>query len=714
MGFLAPLYILGLLAIGIPIVLHLIKRTPQGRRMFSSLMFLSASPPRISKRSRLNNLLLLLLRAAALVILAFAFARPYFFSGAKADPMPSSGRRIIFLVDTSASMRRPDLWTDAKKQVETALSDVKPADEVGLYFFDRQIRPGLTLTQWNEADSATRLALFRAKLAETSPGWSATRLGDALTAAADLASASNSTATGERRMIREIVLITDNQEGANQQALMGYDWPKEVRVRKVPALAPKHAGNASLEWARSTSAMSPGTSTAPSAALLTDGLLRVNVSNQSDSTKEQFTLAWANEQGPLPGKPIDVYVAPGHSQMVRVPLPADGAVADRLVLRGDDCDFDNTLYMVPPHMETVRLAFLGDDAPTDVNASLYYLRSALFDTPLRKVDVVARKADRGLVAGDLTDTRLVVVNRPPTAADLGVLRSYVENGGDVLWVGRDLATAQRAGVLLGRELQVTEATGDYSLISRVELTHPLFAPFADARYADFTKIHFWHHRQIKWQPSAGSNELPALNVLAAFDDGDPYLLEQPLGKGTIRLMTSGWQPADSQLALSSKFLPILEEMIRRKDAVAIGAQYSVGDAITVPATARAGDARIVDPSGKATSLAEAATFAGTDRPGIYHLQISGQNIPVAVNLAPSESLTKPVPLEDLEEWGVKFTSPESVQAAIEQERILRNNELENRQKYWRWLLLGVLGLLALETALAGRLSRGAIKEGAAT
>ncbi len=113
-------------------------------------------------------------------------------------------------------------------------------------------------------------------------------------------------------------------------------------------------------------------------------------------------------------------------------------------------------------------------------------------------------------------------------------------------------------------------------------------------------------------------------------------------------------------------------------------------------------------------MAGARAFADTDQPGIYDIKLDGADIPVAVNVAPEESLTKAVPLEDLEEWGVKFTSPESVEAALEQERILRTNELENRQKYWQWLILGVLGLLALETALAGRLSRGAIKEVAAT
>src|SRR5439155_7419791 len=74
MSFLAPLYIAGALAVALPIIFHLIRRTPQGRQEFSSLMFLAPSPPRITRRSRLSNIVLLLLRAAALCLLAFAFA----------------------------------------------------------------------------------------------------------------------------------------------------------------------------------------------------------------------------------------------------------------------------------------------------------------------------------------------------------------------------------------------------------------------------------------------------------------------------------------------------------------------------------------------------------------------------------------------------------------------------------------------------------------
>ncbi len=59
MSFLTPLYILGLAAVAAPIVFHLIRRSPKGEVPFSSLMFLSPTPPRLTRRSRLDHWLLL-------------------------------------------------------------------------------------------------------------------------------------------------------------------------------------------------------------------------------------------------------------------------------------------------------------------------------------------------------------------------------------------------------------------------------------------------------------------------------------------------------------------------------------------------------------------------------------------------------------------------------------------------------------------------------
>ncbi len=74
MSLLAPLYFLGALAVTLPILFHLIRRQPKGQVEFSSLMFLRPTPPRLTRRSRLDNWPLLLIRALALTLLALAFA----------------------------------------------------------------------------------------------------------------------------------------------------------------------------------------------------------------------------------------------------------------------------------------------------------------------------------------------------------------------------------------------------------------------------------------------------------------------------------------------------------------------------------------------------------------------------------------------------------------------------------------------------------------
>ena len=53
MNFLTPLFLVGALAVALPIAFHLIRRTTKERTVFSSLMFLLPTPPRVTKRSRL-------------------------------------------------------------------------------------------------------------------------------------------------------------------------------------------------------------------------------------------------------------------------------------------------------------------------------------------------------------------------------------------------------------------------------------------------------------------------------------------------------------------------------------------------------------------------------------------------------------------------------------------------------------------------------------
>ena len=46
-------------------------------------------------------------------------------------------------------------------------------------------------------------------------------------------------------------------------------------------------------------------------------------------------------------------------------------------------------------------------------------------------------------------------------------------------------------------------------------------------------------------------------MLARFENGDAAVIEKLVGKGRLVVLASGWQPADGQLARSSKFVPLM-------------------------------------------------------------------------------------------------------------------------------------------------------------
>src|SRR5689334_21845974 len=186
MSFLAPLFLLGGLAVALPVVFHLIRRTTKERTLFSSLMFLMPSPPRLTRPSRLEHLLLLAARCLVLCLLAMGFSRPFFKKPVDTIASPGTARRLVLLVDTSASMRRDNLWKDARARVESALRSIAPGDQVALMTFARQTETLLTFDQWNQLPVSERVPTLLGKLAQASPGWAATHLGDALASAAEL------------------------------------------------------------------------------------------------------------------------------------------------------------------------------------------------------------------------------------------------------------------------------------------------------------------------------------------------------------------------------------------------------------------------------------------------------------------------------------------------------------------------------------------------
>ncbi|MEN9676488.1 MAG: hypothetical protein RIS76_2384 [Verrucomicrobiota bacterium] len=694
MNFLTPLFLVGGLAVALPVVFHLIRRTTRERTRFSSLMFLQPSPPRLTRKSRLEDLLLLLLRCLALALLAFGFARPFLKDAPAASPETASARPRLILLDTSASMRRDGLWAAAVKRVESLVGEAGPGDAVAVFTFDRQVTPLVTFDQWSGTPAGQRTALVAQRLAGVSPSWASTQLGTALTRASEALVERDAAGLAERG---RIVVVSDLQEGSHLETLQAYEWPKgiEVVLAGVPA---RQVGNASLQWVGE----------APGAAGTSDTAVRIRVSNAADSRKEQLKVGWASVDGRgFEGPAIDVYVPPGQSRIVAVPLPGTNTAPDRLILRGDDEEFDNTVFLAPGQVTRSRVLYLGSEAATDSRQPRYFLERAVPSTRRMAVEILGRPATSDPVPADWDATQLFVVTEAFSESVAKALRSRMESGKTALFVPKSAAAAASLAAVLGvPAVVVSEGTPEnYAMLAQIDFQHPLFAPFADARFNDFTKLHFWKYRRFD------VSGIPGARVVARFDRGDPALIEVPVGKGRALVLASGWNPDDSQWALSTKFVPWIMALLELAGGVAPSTTaYNVGDAIPLAAWGTlsgsgAEPAAVVGPDGVRHPLAAGANaFNETLLPGFYRVEGEAAGRSVAVNLEPSEGRTVPLAADELERLGAPATTPESVTTAKPVTPALATPDstaAEGRQKLWRWFLAATLVVLLVESGLAG-------------
>ena len=706
MSFLAPLYAAGILAVSLPILFHLVRRTPRERVAFSSLMFLSPSPPRVTRRSRLENLWLLFLRGLAICLLALAFSRPFFRNTSHAPVAPQAGERVVLLVDTSASMRRDRLWDQAVQRVLIEVDQCDANDQVALVAFDSHIRPLITFSAWDNIASDSRRQMIRSALDDLKPSWRATHLDAALTAASDLLSRDAVEESDPTTATKRIVVISDLQQGSRLTGLRAHRWPTEIQV-SIASIAPAATTNAGLQI------VAPGPDDRHTRDAAT---VRIRIDNAADSKRDRFQIGWVETAAESDEKPksdnarIDVYVPAGQSRIVQAPPRPAGIEAASIKLTGDDQEFDNVTYHIAAKPAQMTIWYLGDDTGEDPQKPRYFLERALADTPARHVEIIAPDETEFVVAPGAI--ALAVVTGQPTTEQIATLQQFLNSGGTVLYTLPSVAAAEELSQLIGGQtIAATEAdSGNYAMLEDVQFDYPLFASFSESRFSDFTKIRFWKHRRID------EATLPNAEILARFDDGAAALVEVPVGKGRLLLLTSGWHPEDSQLALSSKFAPLLNAILERSAGISAELpSYYVGDAVVCTLDeGGGGEGEIVlaTPDAVQTQLAfNGRSTDATDTPGIYRFQRGDRSQAFAVNLPPQESKTAALPLEQLEQLGLVLQSTPIVAELAyqeQQQRQLKNRELESRQKLWHWLVLAALIVLILETWWAGRTAQAAV------
>ncbi len=130
LSFLSPWFLLGALGVALPILLHLRRKDTAPQHAFSAVRFLRRAPFEQRRPKKLRDLLLLALRAAALLLLALAFARPYFAAGQTAGPT------TVVAVDTSFSMGAPEVFGRAREAAGRAVSKAPAGSRIAVVRFD--------------------------------------------------------------------------------------------------------------------------------------------------------------------------------------------------------------------------------------------------------------------------------------------------------------------------------------------------------------------------------------------------------------------------------------------------------------------------------------------------------------------------------------------------------------------------------------------------
>jgi hypothetical protein len=696
MSWLFPLYLAGAAAVIAPILLHLRRQPPQDRLAFSSLMFLEESKRQPTRRRRLENWLLLLVRCLILILLAIMFARP--FSRSTEAAATVEGESVVVLLDASASMQRADLWPRAVAVVRSLVAASGAEDRVAVAVFDSEVD---WLWAADEPLPEARWAAVTAALDQRQPGWGGTDLGQAMVAGLEIFGRWDGGYGGARRL----VVVSDFQEGANLSALQKVAWPAGVTMeRKVIALEEADAGNLTLELISGRGDEETELQTGASARA--DAVRRVRVSRTRETQQTDFELGWENDAG---GVKVQGYLPPGGRRVVKMPPRGLGETGpSSLLLSGDSHAFDNRVHVAPeqPREVKVWIAAAALNGLDEAASPGYYLKRVLQPTPaLRPVLEALTRADWAKVNGTG-----VVVNAGGGGRmdeeEITAWQKVLSRGGLGIYVVDGPAAESELKALTGgmtwtvkkAERQNQES---YAMMGELDAKDELLTPFADARLRDFTKVRFWNHRVVTVAEDEG------VKVLGKFDNGDPALIAVRRGQGTLLILTSGWHPADSQLALSTKFVPLWFGWL-----AAVGYAYEEAAAL-VPGQALPwllkADGEVTDPKGETTVLKAGERFI-PKQPGVYRVSQSGVDAEsrwFAVQLSAEEGRVAVLPEERLKELGVSLAEVDGAMAgteAVSEELRQRLDGLdtEAKQRLWLWFLLGVLGLVVAESLLSAR------------
>jgi len=630
LSFLVPLFLgLGVAALAIPVWIHLRRRHERREVPFPSVRFLEGLPFRSEKHRTLRHRSLLALRALAFLLLAAAFARPFFQDDATAATSAIGPREVVVLVDRSYSMAYGDRWEAAREAAAEAVADLGAGDRATLVLFDEEAEAPVR--------SSPEPGRVTAALADTEPGHRATRYAPALRLARSILESSD-------LPNREVVLVGDLQA-------RGWSGDEEVHLPPGTRFTPRSVAGEE-RWENRTLA----------------GLQVERIrEGERESAVLRATVIGRGGDGPPEGEAVLVVegqereridlrraldeAGGGTVEFGPVPL-VDGFLRATVRLSPDRLSPDDVARAVLSRGRLVRVLVLDGSGGSGGEDPLLFLRRALDLSRDPPVELAVRRGG-SLDAGPLAGVDVVVLNDRafPTGPGGAALRSFVEEGGGLLVAagpGAGTGSAPGGGdvdsFLPARPGDVAEPpAGGTRRLGAVDRSHPVFEPFRET--GNLSGVRFYRTRSLAPTEDA--------EIVARFDDGAPALVEGRAGRGRILVWGATLHTLWTDLPLQPVFLPFLHRTVRHlahreptRPAYRVGDVLSLGEENAPPGVAEATTIRT--PGGEVVTPAEVG--GGEERrrgavvlrsAGFYELledpEAEGPGHPVAVNVDPARS-----------------------------------------------------------------------------
>lgn len=619
--FLSPLFLIGLAAAAIPLVVHLSRSRRQKKLRFSTTRFFTDQFLRSYRMSKLKEVGLLLARMALFALFAIALAQPLVLPKGRA--FLTGKRAVVLVLDQSASMSYLEdglsLFDRARLSAKEVLDGLRSGDTAAVVLAGRLADGPAVLFPEPTADlAAVRRAI---------DALSVSALGTDLAGAVDRAEQVAQTGAAASR---EVYVLSDLQDSGWEvrQAVAARQQESDVLffLVSIRPETPQNLAVTALQYAAAR----------PMAGI--PFAFRPNVLNQGRAVRNAEVALYID--GRKVAQQSVAKIQPG-----RWALPLFHHTFDRggwhtgyVAVEDDVLPSDNRRYFAFEVVDAIRVLAVNG-APSQVARldELFFLQKALAaggGSAVRVEDVTAgglgsriafpleKEAQRGPDLVILANVESV----PPAAVE--ALEQYVDRGGALLVFLGDQASPQfynqylagvnrlHGGLLPGRLQQIAgQPAGEqaYANIQFVDREHPALAAFHDPQFASLAGITF---RAI-WEVETTGGV-----VLMRAQTGEPLLVEKGFGKGRVLLSTAPCDRDWSNFPVRPAYLPWVHRLVAYLAQEPLGRQpfYTTGQRVPLPVSATAGTGRVVVRKPDGTPAATAPLeFTGTDQVGVYEL-----------------------------------------------------------------------------------------------